>query len=58
MGLRCEQAFDYDEETMWHPSNLDEYVFFNMTLDHPVNIKYFSILQLNSWSLGYIKKIR
>ena len=57
MGSRCEQALDYDEGTMWHPSNLENIVYFNVTLHHRVKIKYFRILQLN-WSLGYIKKIR
>ena len=54
--LPCDHAIDYNPATIWHPSS-QENLFFELTLNRKVGLKYIEILQ-NKWPHGYARKVR
>ena len=54
--LPCQMALDYNTITTWHPSNQESIIFFELTLNRPVPIKYLELLQ-HKWAHGYVKRI-
>lgn len=49
-------AIDHDYQTYWHPSNNENTIFFNITLNTPANIKRIDLYQ-RKWSSGYATKV-
>ncbi len=54
--LPCEQALDYNTDTVWHPRN-DQERYFTLRLGQKVVISHIRIMQFR-WVHGSAKKLR